>query len=285
MLDSGPYCRFNAASRQIAGLINCLPENNIDKMPHPINCPGCILTLNSKKGAEMNVSKLLLTAAIVLSPIVAQADAVLDGTGFGAGVTVTYDPLAPITNFGSPGSTTSGAGYTIATKSDSAYAYVLVAQNGTGSTAGSFANLYFGTGLSATNGSDVGFEVTNANVFNPNVGSPISTAGTGITFASLDGGSEIEFAVPFTYFETDPQAIGFDKTSASSPDIILRLSQSFGYSVAGGSSFGPNRLGLIVDPIAAAVPESSTWAMMILGFFSMGFLARRRKLKPALMAT
>ena len=34
----------------------------------------------------------------------------------------------------------------------------------------------------------------------------------------------------------------------------------------------------------AAVPEPSTWAMMILGFFGVGFMAYRRKSKPALLA-
>jgi hypothetical protein len=29
--------------------------------------------------------------------------------------------------------------------------------------------------------------------------------------------------------------------------------------------------------IAVAVPEASTWAMMILGFFNVGFMAYRRK--------
>ena len=36
--------------------------------------------------------------------------------------------------------------------------------------------------------------------------------------------------------------------------------------------------------IAEAVPEPSTWAMMILGFAGVGFMAYRRKSKPALMA-
>jgi hypothetical protein len=31
----------------------------------------------------------------------------------------------------------------------------------------------------------------------------------------------------------------------------------------------------------AAVPEASTWAMMILGFASVGFMAYRRKRGPA----
>jgi hypothetical protein len=34
----------------------------------------------------------------------------------------------------------------------------------------------------------------------------------------------------------------------------------------------------------AGVPEPSTWAMMILGFAGIGFMAYRRKSKPALMA-
>jgi hypothetical protein len=34
----------------------------------------------------------------------------------------------------------------------------------------------------------------------------------------------------------------------------------------------------------AAVPEPSTWAMMILGFVGVGFMAYRRKSKPALLA-
>jgi PEP-CTERM motif len=35
---------------------------------------------------------------------------------------------------------------------------------------------------------------------------------------------------------------------------------------------------------ATSVPEPSTWAMMILGFAGIGFMAHRRKSKPALMA-
>jgi hypothetical protein len=38
-----------------------------------------------------------------------------------------------------------------------------------------------------------------------------------------------------------------------------------------------------VNP-TAAVPEPSTWAMMILGFAGVGFIAYRRKSKPALIA-
>jgi hypothetical protein len=37
-------------------------------------------------------------------------------------------------------------------------------------------------------------------------------------------------------------------------------------------------------PVAGAVPEPSTWAMMLLGFAGVGFAAYRRKSKTALMA-
>jgi hypothetical protein len=36
--------------------------------------------------------------------------------------------------------------------------------------------------------------------------------------------------------------------------------------------------------VTPAVPEPSTWAMMLLGFAGIGFIAYRRKSKPALTA-
>ena len=42
--------------------------------------------------------------------------------------------------------------------------------------------------------------------------------------------------------------------------------------------------GEIRGQLLAAVPELSTWAMMILGFVGVGFMAYRRKAKPVLMA-
>jgi hypothetical protein len=38
-----------------------------------------------------------------------------------------------------------------------------------------------------------------------------------------------------------------------------------------------------VNASVGAVPEPSTWAMMILGFAGVGFMAYRRKSKPAFM--
>ena len=39
---------------------------------------------------------------------------------------------------------------------------------------------------------------------------------------------------------------------------------------------------VVLDHVSiAAVPEASTWAMLILGFAGIGFMAYRRKSKPA----
>jgi hypothetical protein len=40
---------------------------------------------------------------------------------------------------------------------------------------------------------------------------------------------------------------------------------------------GPNDTEVIFGTLTSAVPEPSTWAMMILGFFGIGFMAYRRK--------
>jgi hypothetical protein len=49
------------------------------------------------------------------------------------------------------------------------------------------------------------------------------------------------------------------------------------------SNAGANPVDFVLTPeIAAAVPEPSTWAMMVLGFAGIGFMAYRRKSKPAL---
>jgi hypothetical protein len=62
---------------------------------------------------------------------------------------------------------------------------------------------------------------------------------------------------------------------------------TFGIYVATNSSNGTNQ-NFYYDnldvTINSAVPEPSTWAMMILGFAGIGFMAYRRKSKPAVMA-
>ena len=56
-------------------------------------------------------------------------------------------------------------------------------------------------------------------------------------------------------------------------------------SIGDAGSIAPNIGNILLSvEVASAVPEPSTWAMMILGFAGIGFMAYRRKSKPALMA-
>jgi hypothetical protein len=51
-----------------------------------------------------------------------------------------------------------------------------------------------------------------------------------------------------------------------------------------GTVAGDNDTFRITPSLTEAVPEPSTWAMLILGFAGVGFMAYRRKSKPVLMA-
>ena len=79
-----------------------------------------------------------------------------------------------------------------------------------------------------------------------------------------------------------------DFTLASNAGL---LTESITFSTSGGvlsfTNLGPSdNLGLILDDVtlSSAVPEPSIWAMMILGFAGVGFVAYRRKNKMELSA-
>ena len=59
---------------------------------------------------------------------------------------------------------------------------------------------------------------------------------------------------------------------AGGPNLRLGISASLSDATGGPDSF---------NAIAAAVPEPSTWAMMLLGFCGLGFMAYCRKSSPA----
>jgi hypothetical protein len=71
------------------------------------------------------------------------------------------------------------------------------------------------------------------------------------------------------------QQFSFMETASSNTTLLsFGLRQDPSYS-------GLNDVSVVA---VAPVPEPSTWAMMILGFAGVGFMAYRRKSKPALMA-
>jgi PEP-CTERM motif len=196
-----------------------------------------------------------------------------------ATASVSHDPNAAAGNFGAPGNTTAGAAYDIFLTSQGGFVYGLLKITGNaGESAGAFANLYFGNSSRST----IGFEITNGNAFMPGVAGsflPMGNSPLMYSYAISPDRQGIEFALAESFF-LGPLAVGAG--FAKGDQLILRLSQSFGYSIAGGASYGDDRLGAVT--LSGAVPEPSTWAMMILGFAGVGFMAYRRKAKPALMA-
>jgi hypothetical protein len=54
------------------------------------------------------------------------------------------------------------------------------------------------------------------------------------------------------------------------------------YSDSGGCPCGSIAYQLVAN--ISPIPETSTWAMLLIGFAGLGFVAHRRKSKPALMA-
>jgi hypothetical protein len=96
------------------------------------------------------------------------------------------------------------------------------------------------------------------------------------------------FVDPFTTFD-------FKFTNENITSVAIDPSTAADFLPATLTLVGPNEFTVFVDGAdpaflhtlvidvttgVAAVPEPSTWAMMILGFFGVGFMAYRRKSKP-----
>jgi hypothetical protein len=84
------------------------------------------------------------------------------------------------------------------------------------------------------------------------------------------------------------QHVSLDVTALlnSLPDgsVTFDLERMVPQSFTGPGYFVGDNFSLQVAQLTADVPEPSTWAMMLLGFAGVGFMAYRRMSKPALMA-
>jgi hypothetical protein len=67
--------------------------------------------------------------------------------------------------------------------------------------------------------------------------------------------------------------------------LYLGVIDAYGFQGLTGYYNDNNGSFSVDENLSSAVPEPATWAMMLLGFASLGFMAYRRKSKPALMAT
>jgi hypothetical protein len=71
-----------------------------------------------------------------------------------------------------------------------------------------------------------------------------------------------------------------DPVASSDPSQLIRSFFSDEWA-----SFGDNGVRVFVEGnVVAAVPEPSTWAMMIIGMMAIGFVAGRRKFQPTASA-
>lgn len=240
---------------------------------------------------------LSISASVVVFGLAAISTAQVDGVR-GAewtGVTATsvlYDAGAPVSNFGTPTNKNHTVAYDIYLRSDSTNVYGFLESKPAGAGVDSydaslaFSNLYFSTnpyGLAgATNGS-IGFELQNDRAFKPGVAGylagSLSSLGfsivtvPGTSYANGGAASVVEFSMPWSYFTSDPQAAPFALIDGTNNKLRLNLSQSFGYSVAGGDAdYGANRLGVVTYQ---AVPEPAS--MLAIGLGVVGFIKRKRK--------
>lgn len=231
-----------------------------------------VTNLKSLLGA-MSVGAALAAGTASAAPV--SIDGTLGAEWTGANVVnVLYNSAAPVSNFGTPTNETNEVAYDIYTRGDSDYFYVGLTTAGPYAGGLNFANLYFSTTLT---GSNVGFEVLNQNAFVPGVPGSVSyTPGANdIHYAMTPGSastpSVIEFAAPWEVFTSN--SLGLSPAPAVPASAVqLRLSQSFGYSVAGGATYGAERLGQVNVP----VPEPATVALAGLGMVGAWAFGRTR---------
>jgi hypothetical protein len=95
----------------------------------------------------------------------------------------------------------------------------------------------------------------------------------------------------FNLANSTSAGVGFNNTGPNTPEVINNISYTgqngnfvfqlstggFTYSFSDSADRTLNSSGTITATLAPAVPEPSTWAMMILGFLALGWLAYRRK--------
>lgn len=237
----------------------------------------------------MTFNKLLLTGAIVVSAIAstaAQASVLTGSFDFtietGATGGAGFSTLPGITPF--TGSTASATfKYTGALNFNNSAPQNSGPSGDLNSALFSLASIsgYSGGGISAGGGADyssVGSFLTSsgsasgyqyASFYKIDLG--VLAAGTILTITHDDGASVFQGATQFGPTVSGPTAQVTDVvTVKTTGDTFLYYSRQNGT---------PSILG--VDALAPAVPEPSTWAMMILGFAGVGFMAYRRKRQVA----
>jgi len=89
-----------------------------------------------------------------------------------------------------------------------------------------------------------------------------------------------EFAIPDSYFTAPITGLNYAvgqtfPTPGANPDLVLRISQSLGYTPIGGSAYGADRLGRVALQAATSVPEPASMALLGAGLLSLAAFRRR----------
>jgi hypothetical protein len=78
--------------------------------------------------------------------------------------------------------------------------------------------------------------------------------------------------------------LNFEKIWVPWTAVDQQTIQMWFHTIPNANALDWNAAGSVQRTVLSAVHEPSTWAMMLLGFAGIGFMAYRRKSKPALMA-
>jgi hypothetical protein len=235
------------------------------------------------KPSQLTLHTSFLAAALFAATAAQAAPVGVDGT-LGtewAGVTATtvgYDAAAPTSNFGTPGLNNHNVGYSVYYRADATYLYGLLRANG--DTGGlNFANLYFNTDL--VGGSDLGIELDNNRSFKPGANGYYDLTGYLSVAHSLGNLNHvIEWSLSWAYINSNPDSF-LPAGTNSANGIQLRLSQAFGYSVAGGdmnpATFAGPRFGTVAQAAANTVPEPASLALAACALLAAAAVRRQRR--------
>lgn len=125
----------------------------------------------------------------------------------------------------------------------------------------------------------------NPNPFAPPPGSTISNSISGGTVGTYTSSTGAAFALVGSYLNGNPFTIGSSDTIVIPNGVntlYLGFADAAGFN--GPSGYYQDNSGSLQVSISA-VPEPSTWAMLVLGFCGLGWIAYRRRNQTALDAT